>query len=56
MPVGSVLVTGAAGFIGRSLIRQLEQRGVDNIATDVRTHPEVPELVVGDLLDREFVQ
>lgn len=55
MPVGSVLVTGAAGFIGRSVIRQLQRRGVDTIATDVRAHPEVPELVVGDLLDQDFV-
>jgi nucleoside-diphosphate-sugar epimerase len=45
-----VLVTGAAGFVGRNLTRYLAARGNEVIKTDLREGD-----VTGDLLDEDFV-
>jgi nucleoside-diphosphate-sugar epimerase len=50
-----VLVTGAAGFIGRATVNQLRSLRTDYVATDLHTSPDLPEIVAGDLADREFV-
>jgi nucleoside-diphosphate-sugar epimerase len=56
MASGRVLVTGATGFIGRKTIAELASRGISFAATDLHEHPEIPDLLVGDLLDEEFVE
>ena len=55
MPMNTVLVTGAAGFIGRSTIVELRRSAVSFVATDLHSHPDVPELLLGDLTDANFV-
>jgi nucleoside-diphosphate-sugar epimerase len=50
-----VLVTGAAGFIGRATTSELRARGVECIPTDLHPHPAVPDVIVGDLLNERFV-
>jgi nucleoside-diphosphate-sugar epimerase len=45
-----VLVTGASGMVGRSLVDYFTQHGVDVIPTDLNGFP-----ISGDLLDNDFV-
>ena len=45
-----VLVTGAAGMVGKNLVEYLQQKGVEIIPTDVAGFE-----VSGNLLDKEFV-
>jgi nucleoside-diphosphate-sugar epimerase len=49
-----ILVTGAAGFIGRYTLDHLRLRQIEYVATDCRPNPEVPGVVLGDLLDENF--
>ena len=52
----SIVVTGAAGFIGSHLVRRLADRGVEVVAVDVRPAPSARwRHVVLDLADREAV-
>ncbi len=56
MPTDAVLVTGASGEIGHSLIEALAERGVTIIATDIRPLPPhiaryCSEVLKGDILD-----
>ncbi len=55
MASGRVLLTGAAGFIGRATLARLRRQNIDCILTDVRAHREIPELEIGDLLDSRFL-
>ena len=55
MASGRVLLTGAAGFIGRATLARLRLHNINYIATDLHPHPEVPELVTGDLREEEFL-
>lgn len=56
------LVTGGAGFIGRSVVRQLQSRGeivvLDNLRSGAHKNLEglECELVVGSILDRSLVR
>lgn len=56
MPVKSILVTGAAGYIGQHVVRELKERGARVIALD-RSRPETPAadaFIEADLLDPAF--
>src|SRR4051812_30380987 len=67
-PVGSVLITGGAGFIGSHLADELLARGyevrvLDALVEQVHGHSERPEylsddveLIVGDVRDRSLVR
>jgi nucleoside-diphosphate-sugar epimerase len=48
--VRKVFVTGASGFIGRSLMRHYRERGAEVCGMDLRANPEW-SVVAGDLLD-----
>jgi nucleoside-diphosphate-sugar epimerase len=49
-PLGRVLVTGAAGFLGSALVRRLAQRGDDVVITDLARNRATPAgLCVCDL-------
>ncbi len=56
-PAGPVVVTGAAGRLGRLVARLLRERGYEVVATD-RLPSDDPsaEVVQGDLLDPEVVK
>jgi UDP-glucose 4-epimerase len=49
----NVLVTGAAGFLAAHVIEAFKQAGHEVTSTDVRDDERFPDLVVGDLTDRE---
>lgn len=56
--MGRMLVTGGAGFIGKHLIRTLQQKGnapviVDNLKRSVK--PDLADFKQGDVRDREFM-
>ena len=56
---GSVLVTGASGFIGRALVRRLVRAGYTTVCTARRPVDDVTEAaswVAGDLTDAGFVE
>jgi nucleoside-diphosphate-sugar epimerase len=52
--VGPVLVTGADGFVGRSLVSRLRKQGVEVIAIDAE--PSVEGTVKADICDPEIEQ
>ena len=49
----NVLVTGAAGFLAAHVIEAFKQAGHEVTPTDIRDDERFPDLVVGDLADRE---
>ncbi len=51
-----VLVTGAAGFVGRHLIRELDAHGHETVATDASPAPDLPGCRAVDLRDREALR
>lgn len=51
MTIESVLITGASGFIGKALARDLRARGVDVVGVDVRGDGD--SVVAGDIGDPE---
>ena len=55
MAGSSVLITGAAGFIGRATIAHLRAMGAEPVGTDLRSHPSAEDTVLGDLADQQFV-
>lgn len=48
-----VLVTGAAGHLGRALLRLLTEKGYQAVGTDIVAGPDV--LLLGDLRDAQWV-
>ena len=52
----NVLVTGAAGFIGRYVARELKRRGHTVRGFDINPMPELPDGMVGDLAKMADVQ
>lgn len=51
MTLESVLITGAGGFIGKALARELRSRGTDVVGIDVQGDED--GVVAGDILDPE---
>ena len=55
----SIVVTGAAGFLGRATVAELRRRGADVVALDRHPMPAMPDAggsclaLTGDLLDRD---
>ncbi|HVZ17900.1 MAG TPA: NAD(P)-dependent oxidoreductase, partial [Terriglobales bacterium] len=50
-----ILLTGAAGLVGRSMLSELRSRGTDCLPTDRTARISIPELVTGDLGDKAFL-